>query len=221
MKTVGVVLSGCGFLDGAEIYESVLTLLYLDRAGIRYQCLAPDVPQMHVVNHATQKPTSESRNVLVEAARIARGKIEPLNDKWVDKLDAVIFPGGYGAAKNYCDFAVKGTDCALDPIVESFMTKVVAAGKPIGLICISPVVFARAFQGKNLHAKLTVGAPSGAADAVEKFGSTHVACPVTEHVVDREHKVVTTPAYMYDARISEVAQGIEKLVRDVIALMNA
>ena len=221
MKTVGVVLSGFGFLDGAEIYESVLTLLFLDRAGVRYQCLAPDIPQMHVVNHLTQQPTGESRNVLVEAARIARGKIAPLDDSWVEKLDAVIFPGGYGAAKNYCDFAVKGVDCTIHPQVESFMTKVVAAKKPIGLICISPVVFARAFKGKNLHPKLTVGAPSGAAEAVENFGSTHVVCPVVEHVVDNENKVVTTPAYMYDARISEVAQGIEKLVADVIGLMNA
>ena len=220
MKTVGVVLSGCGFLDGAEIYESVLTLLFLDRAGVAYQCLAPDIPQMHVVNHATKQPTGETRNVLTEAARIARGNIASLNDSWVEKLDAVIFPGGYGAAKNYCDFAVKGEDCSIHPAVESFMTKVVAAGKPIGLICISPVVFARAFKGKQLHPKLTVGATSPAAAAVEHFGSTHVVCPVTEHVVDRANKVVTTPAYMYDTRIADVAQGIEKLVRDVIDLMS-
>ena len=207
-------------MDGAEIYESVLTLLFLDRAGVRYQCLAPDIPQMHVVNHLTQQPTSEKRRVLVEAARIARGNIAPLSDRWVEKLDAVIFPGGYGAAKNYCDFAVKGEDCDLHPAVESFMTKVVTAGKPIGLICISPVVFARAFKGKNLHPKLTVGAISPTSEAVEKFGSKHIACQVTEHVVDRENKVVTTPAYMYDARIADVAQGIEKLVRDVIGLMN-
>ena len=143
-----------------------------------------------------------------------------LSDDWVGKLDAVIFPGGFGAAKNYCDFAVKGADCSIHPAIESFITKVVAANKPIGLICIAPVVFARAFKGRNLHPKLTVGAPSPAADAVEKFGSTHVVCPVTEYVVDRENKVVTTPAYMYDARISEVAQGIEKLVRDVVAMLD-
>jgi enhancing lycopene biosynthesis protein 2 len=221
MKTIGVVLSGCGFLDGAEIYESVLTLLFLDRAGVSYQCLAPDISQMHVINHVTQQPTSESRNVLVEAARIARGDIAPLNDGWVDKLDAVIFPGGYGAAKNYCDYAVKGENCSMNATVQSFMEKFVATRKPIGLICISPVVLARVLKGKNLHPRLTVGAASPVSEAVEKFGSSHVVCSVTEHVVDHQNKVVTTPAYMYDARISEVAQGIEKLVRDVIALMNA
>lgn len=218
MKTVGVVLSGCGFLDGAEIYESVLTLLFLDRAGVKVQCLAPDMPQMHVVNHLTQQPTDESRNVLVEAARVARGNIAPLADEWVDRLDAVIFPGGYGAAKNHCDFAVKGQDCTLNPAVESFISKVVSSGKPIGLICISPVVLARALKGKDKHPTLTVGGASAAAEAVEAFGSTHVVCPVTERVVDHEHKIVTTPAYMYDTSIADAAVGIEKLVQEVLSM---
>jgi enhancing lycopene biosynthesis protein 2 len=218
MKTIGVILSGCGVYDGAEIHESVITLLALDRAGVAYQCLAPDIAQMHVINHRTGQVTGESRNVLVEAARIARGKIEPLDDSWIPKLDAAIFPGGFGAAKNYCNYATEGDDCSILPAVESFMTKFVATGKPLGVICISPVVLARAFKGKNLHPKLTVGASSGAAKSLEKFGSKHVVCPVTEFVVDEENKIVSCPAYMYDARISEVAEGIEKLVREVIRL---
>jgi len=221
MKTVGVVLAGCGYLDGAEIYESVLTLLFLDRANAPYQCLAPDVPQMHVVNHVTAKETGETRRVLIEAARIARGKIEPLSDAWVSKLDAVIFPGGFGAAKNYCDYAVKGDDCSIHPLIESFMRKLVEARKPIGLICIAPLVLARALKGMNVHPRLTVGAESGAARSVEVFGSKHVVCPVTDVVVDCEHKIVTTPAYMYDTHIADAAQGIEKLVKEVLALMNA
>lgn len=220
MKTVGVVLAGCGFLDGAEIYESVLTLLALDRSGIPYQCLAPDIPQLHVVNHATGIPVNESRNVLVEAARLARGNIQPLDNSWVDQLGAVIFPGGFGAAKNYCDWAVKGDDCSVNPAIESFLWKFVAAKKPIGLICISPLVFARAFKGKGLSVKLTVGAPSVASASVEKFGAKHVVCPVTDVVVDRESRVVSTPAYMYDTHIADVAQGIEKLVAEIITLMN-
>jgi enhancing lycopene biosynthesis protein 2 len=220
MKTVGVVLSGCGFLDGAEIYESTLTLLFLDRAGVRYQCLAPDIPQMHVINHAAQQPTPESRNVLIEAARIARGAIAPLDESWVDKLDAVIFAGGYGAAKNLCDFAVKGRDCTVHPIVESFVKKVVAAGKPLGMLCISPVVLARTFKGSDLHPTITVGAASPTSEAVETWGAKHVVCPSTDDVVDRDHKIVTSPAYMYDTRIADAAQGIEKLVKDVISLMN-
>lgn len=221
MKKVGVVLAGCGYLDGAEIYESVFTLLSLDKRGIPYQCLAPDVPQMHVVNHLMGEPTSESRNVLVEAARIARGKIEALDESWIAKLDAVIFPGGFGAAKNYCDFAVKGTECSMNPLVESFMTKVVEAGKPLGVICISPVVLARALKGKPVHPLLTVGAKGNASSALETFGSKHVVCHVTEMVVDEQHKIVSTPAFMCSARVSDVAQGIDKLVERIAEFIGA
>ncbi|MBL0060135.1 MAG: isoprenoid biosynthesis glyoxalase ElbB [bacterium] len=221
MPTVGVVLSGCGYLDGAEIYEATLTLLSLDKRGISYQCLAPDVTQMHVVNHKTGEATGESRNVLVEAARIARGKIEPLSEAWLDKLDAVIFPGGFGAAKNYCDYAVNGEDCTIHPIVESFMQKAVTNRKPLGVICISPVVLARALKGLDLHPQLTVGKSSGASQAVDNFGSHHVECVVTDCIVDHELRVVSTPAYMYSARISEVALGIDKLVEQIAALIPA
>jgi enhancing lycopene biosynthesis protein 2 len=221
MKTVGVVLAGCGFLDGAEIYESVLTLLALDRAGVAVQCLAPDVPQMHVVNHRTGQPTGETRSVLVEAARLARGKIEPLDNQWIPKLDAVVFPGGFGAAKNYCDYAVKGDDCAINPIVESFFQAWMKTGKPIGLICISPVVFARAFKGQNLHPTLTAGAESGASASIEKFGGKHVVASPTEIVIDREHRIVSTPAYMHQTHIADVAQGIEQLVAEVLMMAKA
>jgi enhancing lycopene biosynthesis protein 2 len=220
MKTVGVVLAGCGFLDGAEIYESVLTLLQLDKLGVAYQCLAPDLPQMHVVNHATGQPTGESRSVLVEAARIARGKIAPLDNSWVDTLDAVIFPGGFGAAKNYCDFATKGEACSIQPVVESFMRAMIQAHKPVGAICISPVVLARALRGTDVHATLTLGTQSGAAAAAEAFGARHVVCEVTDCVIDHEHLIVTTPAYMYDARIADVDHGIEKLVKQVVHLTH-
>ncbi len=221
MPTVGVVLSGCGYLDGAEIYEATLTLLSLDRRGVAYQCLAPDLPQMHVVNHKTGEVTSESRNVLVEAARIARGKIEPLSDDWLDKLDAVIFPGGFGAAKNYCDFAVNGESCTMHPLVESFVRKAVQTKKPIGVICISPVVLARALKGLDFHPQLTVGKVSGASQAVDSFGSHHVECAVTDCVVDHKLRVVSTPAFMFSARISEVAIGIDKLVEQIAAYVSA
>jgi len=221
MNPIGVVLAGCGFLDGAEIQESVLTLLALDRAGVPYQCLAPDIPQLHVINHLTDGVMPESRNVLTEAARIARGNIKPLDNSWVDRLDAVIFPGGFGAAKNYCDWAVKGDDCSIHPDVESFLHKFIAAKKPVGLICISPLVFARAFKGKGFPVTLTVGAPSPASVSVEKFGAKHATCPVTGIVIDKEHRIVSTPAYMYDAHIADVAQGIEKLVTEIVAFARS
>jgi enhancing lycopene biosynthesis protein 2 len=220
MKPIGVVLAGCGFIDGAEIYEATITMLALDRAGVQCQCLAPDLPQLHVINHRTGKPTEETRNVLTEAARLARGKIEPLNDSWIPKLEAVIFPGGFGAAKNYCDFAVKGEDCSIQPVMQSFMRKLVEIHKPIGVMCISPLALARALKGTDFHPQLTVGAASPAADAVNKFGSHHVVCPVTDIVVDHEYKIVSCPAYMYDARVSEVATGIEKLVQEVLRMVG-
>ncbi|MBU0508251.1 isoprenoid biosynthesis glyoxalase ElbB [bacterium] len=220
MKTVGVVLAGCGYLDGAEIYESVLTMLALDRGLVPYQCLAPDIEQMHVVDHLKGEPAKESRRVLIEAARLARGSVKPLEDGWADKLDAVIFPGGFGAAKNYCDWAVKGDACGIHPVVQSFMVKMVEARKPVGVICIAPLVLARALKGKDLHPRLTVGAESAASKSLETFGSRHVACPATDCVVDCEYRIVSTPAYMYDTHIAEVAQGIDKLVHEIVALMN-
>lgn len=220
MPKVGVVLSGCGYLDGAEIYEATLTLLALDRRGIQYQCLAPDVQQMHVVNHVTKQPTNETRNVLVEAARIARGKIEALSEDWLNRCDAVIFPGGFGAAKNYCDFAVRGTGCDIHPLVSSFMRKAVERRTPVGVICIAPVVLACALRGLDLHPRLTVGALGDAAQAVEDFGSRHVVCPVTDCVVDQTLNIVSTPAFMYDARISEVALGIDRLVAQIAELIT-
>ncbi|MCB1060824.1 MAG: isoprenoid biosynthesis glyoxalase ElbB [Calditrichaeota bacterium] len=221
MAKVGVVLAGCGYLDGAEIYESTLTLLALDRLGISYQCLAPDVPQMHVINHKSGEVSGEMRNVLTESARIARGKIEPLEIAWLDKLDAVIFPGGFGAAKNYCDFAVKGEDCSISPLIESFMREAVARKKPLGVICISPVVLARALKGTKFHPQITVGQESGPANSIDAFGSKHVVCPVTDCVVDKDLKIASTPAFMYPARISEVEQGISKLVAQIAAFVEA
>ncbi len=176
---------------------------------------------MHVVNHKISEPTNESRNVLIEAARIARGKIEPLDKAWLDNCDAVIFPGGFGADKNYCDFAVKGEGCSIHPLVEVFMREAVAQKKPLGVVCISPVVLARALKGTNFHPQITVGQSSGASQAVDNFGSKHIICAVTDCVVDKALKIVSTPAFMYDARISEVAQGIDKLVAQIAALIDA
>jgi enhancing lycopene biosynthesis protein 2 len=220
MKQVGVVLAGCGFMDGAEIYESVLTLLALDRRDIPYQCLAPDIPQMHVVNHLSGKPTDEKRSVLIESARLARGNIQPLDNSWIDRLDAVIFPGGFGAAKNYCDYAIKGDACSMNPIVESFILRCVEVRKPIGVICIAPLILARALKGTSIHPTLTAGAKSNAAYSIESFGSKHQTCSVTDIIVDDEYKIVSTPAYMYNTRIADVAKGIDELVNQVVAFIE-
>lgn len=215
MTKVAVVLSGCGVYDGTEIHEAVLTLLTLDRAGAQYQCFAPNIDQMHVVNHLTgEVADGESRNVLVESARIARGNIEDLAGARADDFDALIFPGGFGAAKNLCDFAVKGAECTVQPDVERFAKAMAEAKKPVGYVCIAPAIVPRIYG----DAKVTIGTDADTAGAIETMGGVHVACPVREFVVDEENKVVSTPAYMLAERISEAAEGIEKLVHEVLRM---
>ena len=214
---VGVILSGCGVYDGTEIHEAVLTLLALDRAGAETFCFAPDMDQRHVVNHLTGKEVpGERRNVLVESARIARGKVHDLARAQATELDALIFPGGFGAAKNLCDFAVKGVACTVHPEVTRITREIYRAKKPIGAICIAPAILSKSLgdQGPTV----TIGTDAETAAALTKMGGKHEACPVGECIVDEKHKIVTTPAYMLAQRISEAAEGIEKLVREVLRL---
>lgn len=218
-KRVGVMLSGCGFLDGSEIHEAVLTLLHLDRAGAVAVCMAPRVAQADVVDHARGEPSAgESRDALTEAARIARGKIREVAEVDAGELDAVILPGGYGAAKNLSTFASAGADAAVDPDVQRLLRAMQAARKPIGVICIAPAVCAASFRGTEVHPTLTIGNDVGTAGALEAMGATHVETPVTGIAVDETNRIVSTPAYMYDARIADVSTGIEKLVESVLSL---
>lgn len=210
-----VVLSGCGVYDGAEIHEAVLTLLAIDRAGGSYQCFAPDVAQMHVVNHLTGEEAPESRNVLVEAARIARGAIKPLSAFDAHAFDAIVFPGGFGAAKNLCSFAVDGPECTVNPDVERAIKAMRAAAKPIGALCIAPAILARVLG----EVDLTIGTDAGAAAALEQMGAHHVNKLHGEIVVDAARKVVTTPCYMLDSTIGQIADGAEAVVRKLVELV--
>lgn len=213
---VAVILAGCGHIDGAEIHEATLTLLALDDAGAHYQCLAPDAAQAHVVNHLTRtEAKGESRNVLVEAARIARGNVIDVAKADAGDFDALIIPGGNGAAKNLCSFAAKGADMSVNADVARLAKAMHAAGKPVGLICIAPVMAPLLF-GKGV--KCTIGNDPGTAAAIAKMGGVHVPCPVNECVVDEARKVVTTPAYMLAQRISETNAGIRRLVQEVLRL---
>lgn len=215
-KTVGVVLSGCGFLDGAEIHEATLTLLSLDRRGAQVVCLAPDVDQMHVVNHAKGKPAEgQRRNVLEESARIARGPVKPLSAAKASDFDALIFPGGYGAAKNLCTWATDGAKMTVLPDVARLVTDMRAAGKPLGFMCIAPVIAAKVL-GHGV--RLTIGDDAATAAGLTAFGATHVAHKVEEIEVDQKLKVVSTPAYMLGPTIGPVAQGIDRLVGAVLEL---
>ena len=219
MKTIGVVLSGCGVFDGAEIHESVITLLAIDRAGAKALLMAPNVDQLHVINHQTgEVAEGETRNVMVESARIARGAVRDIADVTPDEFDALILPGGFGAAKNLCTFGVDGPDCRMNEDVSALIRGTLEAKKPLGAVCIAPATVAKALEGTGVAPTLTIGTDAGTAGAIEKLGSHHRNCPVTEFVVDEERKIVSTPAYMLAGRISEAAEGIEKLVAKVIAL---
>ena len=216
---IGVVLAGCGVFDGSEIHEAVITLLALDRAGVEAVCMAPDTEQMHVVNHLTQEVApGETRNVLVESARIARGAIRDMAEVNADGVDGVIIPGGFGAAKNLCDFAVKGPECTAHPEVVRFLKSVREAGKPIGAVCIAPALLARIFGEEK--PEITIGSDPDTASALEKMGASHAACKVSEIHVDPDRRMVTTPAYMLAGSISEAASGIEKLVAEVVAMVK-
>jgi enhancing lycopene biosynthesis protein 2 len=216
-KKVAVVLSGCGVYDGAEIYEATLVQLRLDEAGIEFQCMAPNVDQMHVINHLTGEEMKEKRNVLVESARLCRGKIIDLAKANPADYAAVIFPGGFGAAKNLCNFAVKGPDMQVNPDVVKFVQGMHAQKKPIGLICIAPAMAPKLF-GRGV--KCTVGDNADpAADAVRAMGGDHRGCPVDQFTIDEDHNLITTPAYMLAGRISEASAGITQLVNAVIQRM--
>lgn len=216
MKKIGVVLSGCGVRDGSEIHEAVCALLAIDQVGAEAVCMAPDI-ELNEVNHCTMEPTGEKRKVLVEAARIARGNIKNIADVKAADIDALVFPGGFGAALNLCDFAQKGAAASVNPEVARLAREVHAAQKPIGAICIAPALIA-AILGKDVGPTLTIGTDPGTAAEIEKTGAKHQDCPATGFVVDRANKIVTTPAYMLAGRISEVYEGIGKCVRAVVEM---
>jgi len=216
MPRVAVVLSGCGFQDGSEIQEAVVALLALDEAGAAVACFAPDKPQRQSTNHRTGKPAGETRNVLVESARIARGRIQDLAEAKVDDFDAVLMPGGFGAALNLCDFAVNGADCKVDPDVERFLADMHAAKKPIAAICIAPVIVAKLFGSSGV--KVTIGNDRDTAAAIEKMGARHVDCSVNEAFVDESHRVVSTPAYMLAKSPKDLRAGIEKCVKEMLRM---
>ncbi len=216
---VAVLLAGCGHLDGAEVREAVLTLLALDQHGAAYQCIAPNAPQHHVVNHVTGEPVpGVTRNILEESSRIARlGKCLDLAQARVEDFDALVMPGGYGVAKNHCSFAFKGAQAEVRPDVASFVRGFFDARKPVGAICIAPALVALALRGKS-SAALTLGNDAGCASAMQQLGQQHHTTPnAREIVIDEAHKLVTTPAYMFDdARLSDVFVGIERCVAEVL-----
>ncbi|MFG6177380.1 isoprenoid biosynthesis glyoxalase ElbB [Halomonas sp. THAF12] len=217
-KQVAVILSGCGVQDGSEIYETTLTLLRLDQLGIGYRCFAPDIDQHDVVDHRSgEVAREERRNALAESARLARGEIAPLDELDAGDFDAVILPGGFGAAKTLSNFAEAGADMVIHDGLVDVMTEFREERKPIGLMCIAPVMVPR-LLGPGIA--VTIGHDPGVAGAISSMGGLHRSCGVEDIVVDFENRVVTTPAYMLATRIGEAATGIFKLVDRIDEMMD-
>ncbi|MCK4747741.1 MAG: isoprenoid biosynthesis glyoxalase ElbB [Bacteroidales bacterium] len=215
MQKIAVILSGNGVFDGAEIHEATLTLYAIAKKGAAYEIFAPDIPQHHVINHMTGEEMDESRNVLIESARIARGKIRALSEFSGREFDALIFPGGFGAAKNLSSFAFDGVDCKVNPDVENAIKEMISLGKPVGALCISPVILAKILG----DVELTIGQDAGTAEAIQKMGATHTETSHGEVVVDRKYKVVTTPCYMLDATIDQIGEGADNVVEALLELI--
>ena len=220
MKKVGLLLSGCGFNDGSEIHESVISMLALDRAGVETVIMAPNIDQMHVVNHYTGQEMDEFRNVLVESSRIARGNIKAMAGVTGNDLDALIIPGGFGVAKNLSDYAMAGPDCSVNPDVYRLVSEIYLLKKPIGAICIAPVMMAKIFGEQDESAEMTIGSDKLTSNDINTMGSKHIKCLVSEMIIDEDKKLVTTPAYMEAQSIKAAAEGIEKLVKQVLLMIE-
>ncbi|NLE63800.1 MAG: isoprenoid biosynthesis glyoxalase ElbB [Bacteroidales bacterium] len=208
MKRFAIILCGCGNKDGSEIHESVMTMLAIDKKGALYEIFAPDIEQYHIINHLNGKEMQEKRNVLIESARIARGNIKELSKLKVKDFDAIVFPGGYGVAKNLFTYAVDGIKAKTLPDVERVIKEAHAAAKPIGALCISPVLIAKVLG----NITVTIGQDKKTADDIMKMGANHINAIQTDVVSDRKNKIFTTPCYMLDASIADIAEGAENLI---------
>lgn len=216
MKKVAIILSGNGVYDGAEIHEATMTMYAVVKQGGGYQIFAPDIEQHHVVNHITGEEMNEKRNVMVEAARIARGNIKPLSELNMTEFDAVMFPGGFGVAKNLSTFAFEGANCTVIPDVERVIMEAVKEGKPIGALCISPAIVAKVLEG----VQVTIGQDEGTAEAIKNMGSSHIETNHGEVTIDDDFKVATTPCYMLDATIADIADGAMNVTKAVFDMMK-
>ncbi len=214
MKKFAIILSGCGVFDGTEIHEATMSMLAVDQAGAQYELFAPDIDQAHVINHLTKEPSDEVRNVLVESARIGRGKIRNLKEFNAAEFDALLFPGGFGAAKNLSDYAFEGAAMKVNTDVEKAIQSMHAAGKPIGALCIAPVVLAKVIAGCNV----TIGNDKDTSSHIEQMNSRHSTADVAGIVIDEKNKLVTTPCYMLGTRISEIYEGAGKVVAALLSM---
>jgi enhancing lycopene biosynthesis protein 2 len=211
-KKFAIIIGGCGHKDGSEVHETTMTMLAIEKNGSTYEMFAPDREQYHVINHITGEEMAENRNMLIEAARIARGKIKSLDDFDVNNFDAVIFPGGFGVAKNFFNYAFKGVKATVDPQIEQVIKTVYAAQKPIGALCIAPVLLAKILEDITV----TIGNDEKTAQDIVKLGSTNINTSSGEVISDKRNKIFSTPAYMLDATIADIADGADSLISTML-----
>jgi len=218
MKKIAVILSGCGVFDGSEIHEAVLTLLHIEKLGAHYQCFAPNIDQLHVINHLTGEVDEKaSRNVLVESARIARGEIKDINELHAKEFDALVLPGGFGAAKNLCDFAIKGSESLMNSDVEDACKQFSVLNKPAAYICIAPAIIGHVYPEGTLA---TIGTDADTADQINKLGAKHINCDVNDFVYDEAANVISTPAYMLAGSILEANSSIENAINKLVSIIK-
>jgi enhancing lycopene biosynthesis protein 2 len=224
---IGVLLSGNGVFDGSEIHEAVLTLLAIDENDAEAVCYAPDIEQHHVINHITGKEMDEKRNVLIESARIARGKIKQLSEFNADDIDALVIPGGFGAAKNLTKWAFSGPDGEILEDVKKAINEIIISNKPLAGLCMGPTVIARALQGSGIKTELTIGTTEenspydikAISEGIEKTGANAVMKSISEIAVDEKNKIVTAPCYMMQASITEVRKNIQTAINQLVEMM--
>jgi len=214
-KKIAVILSGCGNKDGAEIHESVMTLWAIHKHGADYQCFAPNIRQHHVLNFITDKEMAEERNVLVESARIARGDIKDLANFDPTQYDALIIPGGLGAAKNLSTYAFAGSDCEVNEELATAIRAMKNLNKPIGALCIAPVLLAKVLGDITV----TIGSDQTTIENLGKMGASHTKTDHGEVAIDRANKIVTTPCYMLNARVDQIGDGAENVIKAILAMM--
>jgi enhancing lycopene biosynthesis protein 2 len=214
MKKFAVVLAGSGVYDGAEIHEATLSLYAISKNGGEYEIFAPNINQHHVINHMTGEEMPETRNVLIESARIARGNIKDLKEFKAEDFDALLLPGGFGVAKNLCSFAFDGPDCKVNEEVATTLKAMHAAKKPIGALCIAPALLAKVLS----NVEVTIGQDAGTAEAINSLGATHTETNHGEIVFDKENKIITTPCYMLDASIAQIGEGAENVVKAIMTM---
>lgn len=215
-KKFAIILSGSGVFDGSEIHEATMTMFAIVKNGGTYDIFAPDIDQHHVINHITGEEMPEKRNVMVEAARIARGKISSVTDYNADNYDGLLFPGGFGAAKNLCTYAFDGVNCNVLPEIEKAIKDTVVAKKPIGALCIAPMLITKVLG----DVEVTIGQDKATAAHIQELGGRHINSHHGDVIVDTKFKVATTPCYMLDATIKDIAEDAENVILFMLEMMK-